>query len=338
MAARSFIDYFCQHQNSELTFEKFRNEILILITPTKLKLETNVDRQKLVSVLRDAVVSNLGFIPFFYKCNFSCDDLKNLYQILLDTDILQIDRNHLAKLTFLLHLSKANIDDKNTWNKFFNLLYSINIIETSEWYHAGELHQFFENLKRCKKLTGKILAVAQELTEIDKINFNFIDLEVNFTASLILGLNGFSGKNAIYIDLNELSRKYNGLKVTIGETRSLNVLKFECLRLFIHESCHVLIRHQLNDLNLSSPKLSKFGSNRSLPEAGIAAEEKIFTNRIDWLTSAAHFSYEYCLDYLTDLLDGKNVSFDFEKSNCMIDTSQMYLMAIDYKIPSPDFY
>lgn len=152
-------------------------------------------------------------------------------------------------------------------------------------------------------------------------------------------MNGFSGINSIYIDLDELIRKYNVLKSSLVEAKAVNVLKLECLRLFVHESCHVLIRQSLNDLNLSSPKLQNISKYKSsLPEAGILAEEKFFSHRIDWITSILVFNYDYCIDYLNNLLVGQDVNFDFKRANCAIDTRTMYLMAIDYKIPFPCFY
>ncbi|RNA21891.1 hypothetical protein BpHYR1_020902 [Brachionus plicatilis] len=301
MAAKLFLNYYENSKNSEFSFEYFRKEILLVSTPHKIKLTTEVDKPQCVALLRDSIVSNLGLNPFFYKFDFGYDELTKLNKILLDTQNLYINKNQFAH--------KGNIGDKYVWNDFFFFLETIKIIET-----------------KCKKFTDEILVVARDLILTESIVFNFRSLKIYLISCYVPGLNGFSGKNSIYINQNELTMKYNGLITSMDEVKALNILKFECLRLFVHETCHVIIRHGLKDLNLSSPKLPNI-------EAGIAAEEAFFKHRIDWLASAVKkkFNYEYCFNYLTNLLADNYESFDFEESNCTIDTRTMYMMAIDYK-------
>ncbi|RNA24754.1 hypothetical protein BpHYR1_000448 [Brachionus plicatilis] len=231
MASRSFLDYSDRCKHSEFSFEYFRTEILPMITPKKLRLNPNAEQKSLEDELKNAIISNLGLNPYFYKFDF------------------RHEQNQFVQLIFLLHLSKANIDDKGSWNNFFLALQSIKIIDTNESILKKELDEFMHQLKKCNKFTDKILAVGQEMSGIENIVANFEDLKINFISSSIPGLNGFSGINSIYINLTELLRKHNVLTNSVYEDKAQILVKFECLRLFVHESCHVLIRQSLNDLN-----------------------------------------------------------------------------------------
>lgn len=161
MAAKSFTDYYEKYQASEFSFEYFRTEIFLLMSPKKMKLTTNTDQTILVALLRDAIVSNLGFNPYFYKFDFLHQELAKLHKILINSQNLVLNQNQIAQLIFLLHLSKANINDKNTWNYFFLHLETIIIIETNELLHKIGLNEFFHQLKNCKKFTDKILDLGQ---------------------------------------------------------------------------------------------------------------------------------------------------------------------------------
>ncbi|RNA33217.1 hypothetical protein BpHYR1_014219 [Brachionus plicatilis] len=285
-------------QASEFSFEYFRTEIFLLISPdNKMKLNTNTDKNTLVALLRDAIISNFGFNPYFYKFDFKREELAKLHKILVNSANLVLSHNQIVQLIFLVHLSKANINDKNAWNYFFLHLETINVIEINDFLMVKELNEFLQQLKNCKKFTDKILDVAQEISGIEKIETDFSNFEINFISSLLPGLNGFSGINSIYINLTELTRKYNELKVSLDEARALNVLKLECL----------------------IPKLAKISATSSLPEAGISAEENIFSHPIDWITSIIIFNYDYCIDYLTNLLNNEDVNFDFKKANFTIE-------------------
>lgn len=148
----------------------------------------------------------------------------------------------------------------------------------------SEYHSMFQTLIKSKNIIKTITNVMNELIEeIDKPLYNYSNLKLIFFYSDFDTLGGFSGKDRIYINTRPFTRISN-YKYFSSEVKEVE-LKLEFVRLFIHETSHVVLPYYLGNLNLSSPYLkneSNYKLKKSVTECGIESEKKNFQEVIDW--------------------------------------------------------
>ncbi|RNA13853.1 hypothetical protein BpHYR1_026321 [Brachionus plicatilis] len=318
---------------------KFSYQIAEIILNV-LKISPNDDQSSIGLQIRDSIVTNLASNTFFLQnSDFKFEYFKNLYSLLVSTS-MSIEKQHLAKLIFMLHLSKSDIDDRDEWSNLLQLFDSINFEELKEFEFADIIHGLFKQLKVNESITNLIEESVKEITAQNLLGFQLEEflknkLSLNLFNCEIVGLRGFAGIDSIYVNSVDLSSFFDKLsKPSIHRDTALGILKLEFIRIYIHEVTHVVVRKCLNDLNVSTPTIESKAKN--INEAGVNSEEKLFGKRISWLSSVNYkfFNVKYCLEFLDDLLKGEKVEFDLDKSKCVENTNRIFSMAIDYEKPS----
>lgn len=343
MAAEQFIDFLkevieSKNWDTVVDFAKFKQDKLVTNTPQKLKISP-FDSVNLIGYqMRNAIISNLSLNSFFLlKCSkIKCRLLKNLYDLLLITKNT-INKNQFVQLIFLLHLSKSKIEEASEWHFFLIKFNSLTHDDQSFYSFKEQMEKLFDKLKSNNYVQKRLKRAVQEITDV--VNFEFDlnkfltnDLKLNFVSCEIPGLKGFAGFNLIFVNIVELSSKYE--IINENDHYALDILKLEFTRLFVHEVSNVIIRNVLKDINVSTPKLER-SKKLNIFEAGIYTEEIFFSKRIDWIASFSsnEFNKKYCLDFFINLLKDENVTFDFIKSGCIENKRESFLMAVDYERP-----
>ncbi|CAF0925119.1 unnamed protein product [Brachionus calyciflorus] len=340
MAAEAFINYYEKFsKHAEFDFRNFSKDELLSFTPKKIVVTTCGNYRDFVFQVRDGIISNLGSNPFFLKNKFESQSFHSIYSLLIETNNPTPNEEQMAQLIFALHLSKGSIEDQSDWLVILSDLDTISLKDLPDFELEDQFLALFEILKANAIVNSKIHKIFKNITaKQEECNFDIRNLKLFFFCSEIAGLNSFSGFDSIYVSINELLTLYRTLiDRKIYHVNITLILKFEFIRLFIHETFNVILRKHFNDLNFSSPKWVDKAGLKVVSEAGIFAERMFFGNRIDWLRSAKRLNYEYCSKFLDDLLKKEDVNFDFHESNCEINYKKTFNMAIDYKIPNKIF-
>ncbi len=335
MIANKFIDFFNENSSStKFYFKNFKKAILDQLTPKKLQISYDKDEKSQAYELRNCIVSNLGLNPCFYENDgHDTASLKSLITILVDTKNGDLNENQIAQLTLLVHLSKSICKKVEQWDDFFVDIHFLRIDNESEFKFKSQLIELFQQLKLSNIIYSRILTAVKIVTGNNEANFEINELKLNFFTSSFPGLNGFSGINSIYISQNRIIDFINSLSTIYNDQHTiLEIVKLNFARMFVNEATHVFIRRVVKDFNASSPKIEKENSDLNLIlESGILGEKQVFTERKSWIKSihSLEFNLKYCVNFLKNILDGKNVNFDLEMSGCKINTNQITLMGID---------
>lgn len=343
MAAEQFIGFLKEEIESEnwdtvVDFAKFKQEKLITTTPQKVKISPLDSVNLIGSQMRNAIISNLSLNSvFLLKCSrIKCRFLKNLDNILLITKDA-VNKDQFVQLIFLLNLSKSKIEEASEWHFFLVKFVTLSQHDQNDYSFIEPIEKLFDKLKSNIFVQKRLKRVVLEITDV--LNFEFDlnqflsnELQLILFSCKIPGLKGFAGFNSIFVNIAELSSKY---EIINGNDHSaFDLLKLEFTRLFVHEVCHVIIRKVFKDINFSTPKLERSKKSNIL-EAGIYSEETFFCKKIDWIASFSsnEFNRKYCLDFFLNLLKDENVTFDFIKSGCIENKRANFLMAVDYEKP-----
>jgi hypothetical protein len=232
-----------------------------------------------------------------------------------------------------VHLSKSICKKVEQWDDFFVDIHFLRIDNESEFKFKSQLIELFQQLKLSNIIYSRILRAVKIVTGNNEANFEINELKLNFFTSAFSGLNGFSGINSIYVSQNRIEDFINLLSIINNDQRTiLEIVKLNFARMFVHEATDVFVRRVVKDFNASSPKIEKENSDLNLIlESGILGEKQVFIERISWIKSikSSKFNLQYCVDFLKNILDGKNVNFDLEMSGCKLNTNQITLMGID---------
>ncbi|CAF0950617.1 unnamed protein product [Brachionus calyciflorus] len=335
MAANVFINNFENlAEKLDFDFKKFNDEHLIQFSPAKTKIDYLNQEERTSFKFRDAIISNLGLNPYFVKDNHNNKIFDYLYGLLKDTEDGVKTQDQLAQLTLLLHFSKSLLEKKSTWDFFFQIFPSLTIVNNPEFDFKPDLVNLFDRIKSSERIT-------------QGINFNFEALTLKLYNFADYRLNGFAGIHNVFIGLKSIERFLRDLPAKFDYKQRLEIFRLNMTRLIINEICHVVLRRALNNFDASSPTVSTSGpssiqqSQSTLIEAGIVAEMKIFSKRVDWNISvmSPYLNLAYCTDFLNQLIDlpvtdqypADIPSFDFETSGCVENTNKICYMSIDFE-------
>ena len=317
MAAEAFIVYFEKLSKDimKVNVQDFFKSFFSTVTPDKKKMIYKEKTKDSINQARNCIIDNLYRNPFFLKEDgYMRNSIESVYLLIKNTKDDASDEQ-IAQLIFLLHLSKANLDCKE-FKYFEYLFFKINTIhlttnENRLWFE-GECNKLFDSLKNTKKIKNIINNVVKVICG-KEAKFDYGSCNIIYFTSSIKGLNGFAGINQIYVSDSELENLYDLSHQFLHDDKLL-ILKLNLIRLILHEITHVVLRHTLNDFNISSPKyyennhqlgaasVSCDASN--LIEAGLWAEKKLFNGKIDWKKSAmsSKLNIEYCASFLNKLM------------------------------------
>lgn len=343
-----FISYFQKISDKiDFDYKKFNDEYLSQLSPAKMTIGYLDQEKKTAYQLRDAIIINLGLNYYFYKDIHETSMYKYIYRLVKETEDGVKTDDQVAQLTLTFHFSKSLIEDKSTWNFFFELLPSLTIINNPDLDFKTDLVNLFDRIKSSERISQRIKFVITSIIGFQEISFNLDNLTLNLFNFNDYRLNGFAGIHGLFISLNSIEIFMKTLPTKFDNKQRLEIFSLNMTRLIVNETCHVILRKALNDFNASSPYLStdKQSSSQLTKfksiEAGINAEKKIFSERICWNLSAIapNFDLTYCTDFLNKLIDLPVCEqypvdfpfFDFKRSGCVLNTSRINYMAIDFE-------
>ncbi|RNA37905.1 hypothetical protein BpHYR1_047027 [Brachionus plicatilis] len=324
MAVEVFKNLFKQSQESGyFSFKKLSQELSILSPKSREKqgVSYNDTEQKIIAETKAAIVKNFCLNSAIMNTDKFNISILNGFMELLD-DETNSEKN-LAQSFFLLHASKSDFSNiKCSKDIIINILKNLWSIDTNvDQEEYSEYHSMFQTLIKSKNIIKNITNVMNELIEeINKPLYNYSNLKLIFFNSDFDTLCGFSGKDRIYINTLPFT-KISQYRCFSSEVKEI-ALKLEFVRLFIHETSHVVLRYYLGNLNLSSPYLkneSNYKIKKSVIECGIESEKKIFQEVIDWDRSIDNrYNLTYCKKFLNDILSDKFEIFDTEKAEVVL--------------------
>ncbi|RNA43963.1 hypothetical protein BpHYR1_011172 [Brachionus plicatilis] len=318
MAARGFVS-FLKSQTDSFDFKIFKNDYLIQISPIKMPISYKTSINETAYLFRDSIVTNLASNKFFYNNIHEVSSFRYFCQLLEETDQGNVNENQIGRLTLLLHVKNTN-----------------------EFDFKNDLLNFFYQIKSNDRITKRIAEIVFSITQVHDVQFDFIDLKINFFKFGLIRLNGFAGLDSIYIGIDAIKYFMNMLSEDYENKQKLEVFRLNMFRLIIHETCHVALRKTLNNFNASSPSFQSKNETDSkqadIFEAGVLCEKSFFSERIDWALSTKNpeFDLNYCADFLTKLLNEPTESdsdfpkFDFKRSGCLKNPDKLIYMAIDF--------
>ncbi|CAF0994813.1 unnamed protein product [Brachionus calyciflorus] len=340
----SFIDYFESYRSNTNKFDFgffFRNE-LANKSPTYKWLDYNCEKNLFVAQLRDCIIKNLNRNQSFRDENlFSKKSIKKLYEILKETKFNATEEQS-AQLLFLLAFCKAKTDLAHFESTFF-LSDSIEIaLKQDRLEELDKLDLFHKILISLSSVHELIIDTCNEILEMRIAEINLADVGLKYFDSHIIGLNGFSGRDIIYISQSEirsLISVMNEKQFSSGD--QLTILKLNFFRLFIHESAHLVIRKSSNNMNISTPELLSESQKKKYSkfEAGFIIENKAFNDFIDWEESVKEkdFNLEPCKLYLDQLISNKIGNFDpklahtVKRQSIITNCDLNFKKAVDYE-------
>lgn len=337
MIANEFINYFKKNSNDlKFEFKNFKFETLDQLTPNKMEIQFTADLCDSSNQLRDCIISNLGLNPYFYQINgFRTNHIKKFVELLEDCDNVRLNKSQIARLSFLIHLSKSVCETSDEWESFFYCVSSLIIADEKYFDLKSQLKEFYQQIISSKIINERLIKITEQITGHQAKNFNCKNVELCFFNSPIVGLNGFAGLDCIYVSLDEIRTFIVRLESNLNKDSVNKVVKLNFTRLVVHEICHVLVRRFLNNFNASSLKIFNFEDKQKIVtiyEAGVLAEKEIFEERISWLKSVfgSAFNLNYCYNFLEKILTGEDLKFDLDFSGCVLNTNKIKLMAIEF--------
>ncbi|CAF1080658.1 unnamed protein product [Brachionus calyciflorus] len=314
------VDKFIEYYESSPDMKQFdfgiflKNEIATR-SPTFRWLSYNCDESLFIAQLRECIITNLEKNPNFKNTDlYRKKSIEKLYNILKKTSC-NITEEQLAQLVFLLAFSKAKTGKLHFENTFF-LSDSIQIVQKKDRLDVlDELDKFHKVLISLSSVHELIIDTCNEILEMRIAEIDFASVRLKYFDSFIPGLNGFSGRDIIYISEREIEALINEMNVrkfSLGD--QLTILKLNFFRLFIHESAHLVIRKSSNNMNISTPELLSESQKKKYSkfEAGFIIENKAFNDFIDWEESVKEkdINLEPCKLYLDQLISNKIGNFD----------------------------
>ncbi|CAF0756386.1 unnamed protein product [Brachionus calyciflorus] len=336
MITSEFIKYFDENSKQpKFFFSSFKFEILDRITPNKMELPYINGSTQFSLLFRDCIISNLGINPYFYeKDGHRTDHFSKLIEILKENRYDEyLNEDQKGKLSFLVHFSKSLCDTADEWDDFFYRISSLTIVNQTD-PQLKNFYAYYKQIQSSKSINKRIRKAVELVTGKTTEGFlNFSDIKLNFFNSIVVGLNGFAGTDCIYVSHSSIKNFIQILSSNgISDENIRKLVKLNFTRIIIHEICHVFIRKTLNNFNLSSPKIFSLGKEENLI-FGVFAEKQIFQERISWIKSifSSKFNMAYCWDFLEKILDGDDLIFDFKNSGCVLNTSKIKYMAIDFE-------
>lgn len=340
MAVESFKRIFDEAKDNTkiFSFDSLRQS-LNLITPKKDKYPTayQLDDVNIFSNSKESIIRNLCLHPILIqKPNFNVSFLQNLYDFMQD---MSYSESKLAQCLYLLHASKSDfssLDLTSALNEFNNIFLNFNSIETNvehkEYNFLKDLEYIFEKILKSSNITKIIDNLINEIIS-KETKFDYNKVRILFFKSRIVDLDGFSGKNTVYVNTKPLLY-FNQLNID-QEIKEIT-LKLNFISLVIHELSHVVLRFKLNDLNISSPFLSEINDDsikKNVDECGYEIEKRFFKHVINWPASACYLNLAYCKQYLEKLLRNEFVEIDIEKGRLLtVPFESLPKMAFSYHL------
>lgn len=252
-----------------------------------------------------------------------------------------MDESIKARLLYCLHISKSERLIEN--DKLLDSIRLMNLANASEntstiidrnknIIEIKDLLSLYEELLSNKFIIENAKSITQSLTKSKPKDYDFSSTKIHFFTCYISTLRGFSGQDAIYINIDHIKSIFKGLKTDLEFQFKILFIKLEIIRIVQHELAHVFLRNSQEDLNCSSPELIKKLNLSSLyPEAGVLCERLIFESRIDYIGSSyvENTNYAYISDFIILFLKNQLNRFDLKAAKVLKSNEIAIPMAVD---------
>ncbi|CAF0834858.1 unnamed protein product [Brachionus calyciflorus] len=310
----------------------------------KMRLNFSEDGVTIFTLSKEAIIRNFC-LNSFSKNNseFALPILKELYEFLKEDNFSE---DTLAQSIFLLHVSKADCSNISSGvaTDFFNTVFTrFRTIQISIHRHLAffyELQEIFSIIIESQAMQNDLINAVDQVIENSGESFDFKKLSLFIFDSDLCDLNGYSGKDKIYINSNPILSLLNGDKYkdfNINEKEI--VFKIDSIRLIVNEISQIIIRSRLGDLNTSSPFLTKDKTGqkyKNVAECGLEIEKSFFQQLIDWrLSLSSHvINFSYCEEFLKNFMQNRVIKFDSTKAKFKLrDHKDQIAMGFDYNMP-----
>ncbi|CAF0987846.1 unnamed protein product [Brachionus calyciflorus] len=290
----------------------------------KMRLNFSQDDSTIFTLSKEAIIRNFCLNSFF-KNNpeFALPILKELYEFLKEGNFSQ---DVLAQSIFLLHVSKADCSkmSNSIASDFFNTVFTqFRTIQISIHRHLAffyELQEIFSIIIESQAIRDDLINAVDQIVENSGETFDFKKLSLFIFDSKLCNLNGYAGKNKVYINSNQILSLLNGDKYQDFDVKEKEISRF-------------------GDLNASSPFLTKSNTGKKckdVAECGLEIEKSFFQQLIDWrlsLTSRV-INFSYCEEFLKNFIQNRVIQFDSTKSKFKLrDPKDILAMGLDYTMP-----
>ncbi|CAF0935433.1 unnamed protein product [Brachionus calyciflorus] len=308
---------------ASFSFEALRKSLSTLTPNKKGKsfLSYDLVETDIIQHSKEAIIRNLCLHPILIeRPNIDVETLRNFYEFMQDNTFSE---SRLAQCFYLLHgsksdyssfeLSAAILEIQNYFSNFSTIDTNVN---TTQYDFLTDLTFIFHKTIQGSNVQKIINEKIDEIVfKNDQFDYNQVKL-VYFNSNIDC-VDGFSGRNTVYINLNPLLR-FNNFK--INEKKKNIALKLSFLSLIIHEISHNVLRFKLKDLNISSPFLVGINDKdikKNISECGYEIEIQFFKHIINWPASANDINTEYCENYLDNILDDNYVEIDINEARLL---------------------
>lgn len=334
MAANAFVEYYERHQpQGSINLKSFLQDELADNTPKKLEVAYDSEMVSTkVKKMKECILYNLYLNAKFISFQTKATSIEGLYNLFKQPDD-QVNESQVAQLIATLHFSKSDLKFKH-FIEFFINIDRLEVADFADFIYYNDLNDFFHQLIKSKPLGEKIENAILDLTGL-KSEYKFESTSIKFFIRNYQ-LNGFAGKDTIYVNTDlftSIIADPDILEKNHPEEDLLTIIKMQMLQIYAHEIIHVAISFMNNDMNVSTPKVKKEDMQTSLSsdEPGLFMEKLLFKEAIDWSLSAEKdLNVKYCKQFIDEILNDSQASFDIEKANVVIDENPISIMGIDF--------
>lgn len=176
------------------------------------------------------------------------------------------DACHTARLTLLLHATKATWDNLSTLHGFIVQTREMTFSEVTQIGSVSLTNYAYHALQN-----SSVWTIAQETADGitgKKLEGRF-PVEVRVVKHRDYLLYGFAGNSVIYLNVTALGTKFETIP-DISRERGDTAFKIDLTMLALHELTHVIVRKLENNLNASTP--TEMARTRFKPQFTMAKE------------------------------------------------------------------
>ena len=218
---KEIIDKFkSEKDNGSRTFDLKAELVKLLKTSgnksPKLKVVTGLEYNEEIESLREAILSNLSLNPSFLTNNIDIRYYEPIFKT-LSSEIDENDNDLKHKLTCMLHMAKSSLG-RNFVKLLSDCTYvtanHINPVLNDEFkalinkIGIPDIVQFFRTIMDNKNISAKIENLASSISG-KPLSTLCTDVKLILFSCPIEGLHGFSGDEAIYVNIDELVILYD---------------------------------------------------------------------------------------------------------------------------------
>ncbi|CAF0960479.1 unnamed protein product [Brachionus calyciflorus] len=287
MSAKCLIEYYNKIVNKQglFHFRRFIQDYFTesIVEPIKLKCTSKSDFN--FEQAKNCLINNLILNYSFHNEDYYfTDDFVHLIELLNDSNQTE---NNQALLTFLIYLSKADLD----FNFYENTFLIINRFSTNRNEIISSLNERFDQFKKNGLIKERIMTIARLATGLIKADYDFEQIEIKFFEFPDKNLHGFSGVDQIYIGINQICNLNTKLKIKLDSSNAELLINLELMRLFMRLALNSVLMKIKNNINFPHP-LNEYEETLSKTDFGNLIEMDFFKAQINWLQTGLNDNFQ----------------------------------------------